>query len=119
SSRAAHRSSCAANVCSTLGGAADSRAVTVAQAPHLPPVATLLRPGRKPWGCAAVLLPHTAEGDVDWLSFATVLERTVASGLTPAVNMDTGFVQLLDDATRRRVLATVADLVGDVCAQGR
>ena len=33
-----------------------------------------------------------------------MLDRTVDAGLTPAVNMDTGFVQLLDPATRAEVL---------------
>jgi dihydrodipicolinate synthase/N-acetylneuraminate lyase len=71
-----------------------------------PPV----RPGRSPWGCAAVLLPHRSDGAVDWASYRRLLERTVAAGLTPAVNMDTGFVQLLDDATRRAVLAVAAEV---------
>jgi len=70
-----------------------------------------LRPRRRPWGCAAVLLPHTDDGAVDWPSFRNLLERTVESGLTPAVNMDTGFVQLLDDVTRRTVLATAAEVL--------
>lgn len=73
----------------------------------------LLRPGRRPWGCAAVLLPHLDEATIDWESFRVLLERTLAAGLTPAVNMDTGFVQLLDAATRARVLATTADVVAD------
>lgn len=77
-----------------------------------PVVATpRLRPGRRPWGSAAVLLPHHPDGTVDWDSFTVLLTRTVAAGLTPAVNMDTGFVQLLDDDTRRRVLAVTASLV--------
>jgi dihydrodipicolinate synthase/N-acetylneuraminate lyase len=53
---------------------------------------------------AAVLLPFTADGDVDWHGFDTLLADTVAAGLVPAVNMDTGYVQLLDPATRARVL---------------
>lgn len=75
--------------------------------------AALVRPGRRPWGCAAVLLPHLADGAVDWVSLRSLLGRTVAAGLTPAVNMDTGFVQLLDDATRSRVLAITAEVVAD------
>jgi dihydrodipicolinate synthase/N-acetylneuraminate lyase len=76
--------------------------------PELPPI----RGGRRPWGCAAVLLPHHADGSVDWASFRSLLERTVAAGLTPAVNMDTGFVQLLSAETRAAVLATTADVLG-------
>ncbi|MCB1015946.1 MAG: dihydrodipicolinate synthase family protein [Acidimicrobiales bacterium] len=74
--------------------------------PHpLPPV----RAGRAPWGCAAVLLPHHADGSVDRASLRSLLARTVGAGLTPAVNMDTGFVQLLDPRTRAEVLATAAE----------
>ncbi len=70
-----------------------------------------LRRGRAPWGCAAVLLPHLADGTVDWPSFRSLLERTVDAGLTPAVNMDTGFVQLLSPETRGAVLATTAEVL--------
>lgn len=59
-----------------------------------------------------MLLPHLADGTVDWPSFRSLLDRTVAAGLTPAVNMDTGFVQLLDETTRRRVLEVAADATG-------
>ena len=59
-----------------------------------------LRPKRTIKGHAAMFLPHTAFGEVDWSSFERLLARTVESGLVPAVNMDTGFVQLLDDTTR-------------------
>ncbi len=71
-----------------------------------------LRPRRRIAGHAAVLLPHTRAGAVDWTSFEGLLARTAAAGLTPAVNMDTGFVQLLDPATRARVLAVTARIVG-------
>ena len=59
-------------------------------------------------GMSAVLLPFTGDGDVDWGAFTSLVERTVAAGLVPAVNMDTGYVQLLDDATRGRVLDVAA-----------
>ena len=59
-----------------------------------------LRPGRTILGMSAVLLPFTDSGEVDWLAFESLLDRTVAVGITPAVNMDTGYVQLLDEATR-------------------
>jgi dihydrodipicolinate synthase/N-acetylneuraminate lyase len=67
-----------------------------------------LRPGRTIVGMSAVLLPFTSDGDVDWPGFESLLARTVAVGITPAVNMDTGYVQLLDDATRARVLEVAA-----------
>jgi len=66
--------------------------------------APALRPGRTVLGISAVLLPFTSDGDVDWAGFASLLERTVAVGITPAVNMDTGYVHLLDGATRCEVL---------------
>lgn len=72
-----------------------------------------LRPGRKITGHAAMLLPHTAEGAVDWVSFERLLARSVESGLVPAVNMDTGFVQLLDESTRRQVLDVTSKIAGD------
>ncbi len=73
---------------------------------------SLLRPGREITGLSAVLLPFDAAGSVDWHGFTGLLERTVAAGLTPAVNMDTGYVALLDDATATRVLDIAADVVG-------
>ena len=56
------------------------------------------RPGRAIVGMSAVLLPHTAVGAIDWPAVAAHVERTVDAGLTPAVNMDTGYVQLLSEA---------------------
>jgi hypothetical protein len=38
-----------------------------------------------------------------------LLVRTVEAGLVPAVNMDTGYAQLIDEATRRRVLESARD----------
>ena len=55
-------------------------------------------------GMAAVLLPFTADGDVDWDGFGTQLARVVEAGLKPAVNMDTGYVALIDPKTRAQVL---------------
>ena len=66
--------------------------------------APALRPGREILGISAVLLPFTAEGTVDWTGFESLLQHTVEAGLVPAVNMDTGYVQLLDADTRTRVL---------------
>jgi dihydrodipicolinate synthase/N-acetylneuraminate lyase len=63
-------------------------------------------------GMSAVLLPFTADRAVDWLGFESLLARTVEAGLVPAVNMDTGYVQLLDADTRARVLQTAARSCG-------
>lgn len=91
---------------------------------------SLQRPARKPVGMSAILLPFEDGGGVDWIGFRAHVIRTAAAGLTPAVNMDTGYGNLLDEATRRRVLAEtratlgnaafvagafVADRPGDAC----
>ncbi|MFM8893353.1 MAG: dihydrodipicolinate synthase family protein [Planctomycetia bacterium] len=74
--------------------------------------ATLLRPRRTIRGMSAVLLPFTSDGRVDWDAFAAHAARTAAAGIVPAVNMDTGYVQLIDDATRRQALAIARDAIG-------
>src|SRR5882672_10306919 len=73
----------------------------------------LLRPRRKPVGMSAILLPFDETVAVDWPGFRAHAERTAAAGLTPAVNMDTGYVSLLDEATRRRVLAETRATLGN------
>jgi dihydrodipicolinate synthase/N-acetylneuraminate lyase len=64
----------------------------------------MLRPRRRITGISAVLLPFTGGGDIDWPAFEAHVRRTADAGLTPAVNMDTGYVNLLDDDTRLEVL---------------
>jgi phosphoglycerate dehydrogenase-like enzyme len=76
-----------------------------------PPTPALV-PGRRIVGYSAVLLPHTDGGEVDWVGFESLLGRTLDAGLIPAVNMDTGYVQLLTEPDRARVLATAASLAG-------
>lgn len=61
-------------------------------------------------GISAVLLPFDEAGGIDWAGFRTLVDRTWAAGLTPAVNMDTGYVNLLSAAERARVLAETAAL---------
>ena len=70
---------------------------------HLTPIPPL-RLNRRITGMSAVLLPFAAPGEIDWSSFEQHVARTCDAGLTPAVNMDTGYVNLLDDATRVEVL---------------
>lgn len=81
-------------------------------APTVPPPHTLVQPRRRIDGRAAVLLPHTSAGEVDWGGFERLVEETTAAGLQPAVNMDTGFVNLLDPATRTEVLGRTQALLG-------
>jgi dihydrodipicolinate synthase/N-acetylneuraminate lyase len=87
----------------------------------------VVRPRRRITGMSAVLLPFTADGRIDWDAAEAHVVRTVTAGLVPAVNMDTGYVQLLDPADAERVLdmatavtagqfvagAYVADRAGD------
>jgi dihydrodipicolinate synthase/N-acetylneuraminate lyase len=80
------------------------------------PAAERLRPRRHITGMSAVLLPFTSDGGVDWDGFGSLLARTRAAGLVPAVNMDTGFGGLLDERTRRRVIAVAADGGGEFVA---
>jgi len=63
-------------------------------------------------GMSAVLLPLRDGGDIDWDAFDAHVSRTAAAGLTPAVNMDTGYAHLLDAATKRRVLERTAAIAG-------
>jgi dihydrodipicolinate synthase/N-acetylneuraminate lyase len=72
----------------------------------------LVRPRRVIRGMSAILLPMRAAGGVDWDAFAAHVARTAAAGIAPAVNMDTGYVQLIDDATRREALRVARDVVG-------
>ena len=71
-----------------------------------------IQPRRAITGMSAILLPHRDGHTVDWDSFDAHVERTLAAGLTPAVNMDTGYIQLLDEPTRLEVLARTAGIAG-------
>jgi dihydrodipicolinate synthase/N-acetylneuraminate lyase len=71
--------------------------------PQIDPIA-LLRPRRRITGISAILLPFTSSGEIDWPAFSAHVRRTAEAGLTPAVNMDTGYGHLLDDSTRLEVL---------------
>lgn len=63
-----------------------------------------VRPGRTITGMSAVLVPFTVHGEIDWAAFEAHVGRTVDAGLWPAVNMDTGYVQLLHEAEKAEVL---------------
>jgi dihydrodipicolinate synthase/N-acetylneuraminate lyase len=72
----------------------------------------MLRPRRKLTGISAVLLPFTESGVVDWDALEAHVARTARFGLIPAVNMDTGYVHLIDDATYRGVLERTRAVLG-------
>jgi hypothetical protein len=73
---------------------------------------SLIRLRRSIRGMSAILLPFRSDLSVDWDAFAAHVARTHAAGIAPAVNMDTGYVQLIDDATRRQALALARETVG-------
>lgn len=65
---------------------------------------TLLSPRRRINGISAILLPFESNGGVDWKGFRGHVIRTAEAGLVPAVNMDTGYGNLLSVDERIRVL---------------
>lgn len=78
-----------------------------------------LRPRRRITGMSAILLPllTPSPGEsvrIDWDSFRDHVNRTANAGLIPAVNMDTGYINLLTREQRLEVLRQTAD-----CLAGR
>jgi dihydrodipicolinate synthase/N-acetylneuraminate lyase len=71
-----------------------------------------LRPGREIEGISAILLPFTDAGEIDWPGFEAHVARTAAVGLVPAVNMDTGFGNLLSPDQKRKALDRTKSLLG-------
>ncbi len=67
---------------------------------------------RRPHGIAAVLLPYRDPGTVDWEGFAGLVAATHAAGLDVAVNMDTGFGDLLRPDERAAVLEATRSTLG-------
>ena len=59
---------------------------------------------RKIEGISAILLPFHSDGTPDFDGFLAHVDRTYAAGLTPAVNMDTGYANLLFPAERTKIL---------------
>jgi dihydrodipicolinate synthase/N-acetylneuraminate lyase len=79
----------------------------------------MLRPRRKIVGMSAVLLPFGENGEICWDAFRRHVAFVRSSGLTPAVNMDTGYVNLLDDEVRGSVLGhTFLEQCGDPYVAG-
>lgn len=68
-------------------------------------------PKRKITGISAILLPFKQDYSVDWASFDAHVARTDKAGLMPAVNMDTGYANLIDEDTRRAVLERTRDVM--------
>jgi dihydrodipicolinate synthase/N-acetylneuraminate lyase len=74
----------------------------------VPPV----RPRRTIDGIAALLLPFDGSDRPDLDGLATLVRATADAGLTPAVNMDTGFGPELSPAQRSDVLRLTCDVLG-------
>src|SRR5205085_1623975 len=72
----------------------------------------LVKPGRRPVGIAAALLPFDNIGQIDEEAFARHLQATQAAGLANAVNMDTGYVNLLTQEENQRVLRLTSEALG-------
>lgn len=95
-------------------GVAHSGAVSAdSDRPTEADVIARMRPGRTITGMSAVLLPFTQDGSIDWAATEAHLVRTLEAGLVPAINMDTGYVQLLDDTQKSDVLDLAAAVAGD------
>ena len=73
---------------------------------------SLLKPRRPIIGMSAILLPFHEDGQIDWPGFTAHVQRTSDAGLIPAINMDTGFGNLLDEATKYRTLSVARELLG-------
>ncbi|WP_166824348.1 dihydrodipicolinate synthase family protein [Thalassoroseus pseudoceratinae] len=71
----------------------------------------MIKPRRKVTGISAILLPFLDSGEVDWESLEAHIERTANAGLTPAVNMDTGYTHLIDEQTKLEVLKRTREVL--------
>jgi dihydrodipicolinate synthase/N-acetylneuraminate lyase len=71
-----------------------------------------LRPRRRVEGIAAALLPYEPDGRVAVEAFRRSLKATHAAGLTNAVNMDTGYVNLLAEGEKLDVLRWTREALG-------
>lgn len=75
--------------------------------PGVPPIRTR----RAITGMSAILLPLASTSEIDWSGFRDHVARTADAGLIPAVNMDTGYANLISELERERVLAETADVM--------
>jgi len=70
----------------------------------------LRRPGRTIEGISAVLLPYGRDARIDEAAFRRHLRRTLNAGLRAAVNMDTGYIDLLSTEEKSQVLAWTSEI---------
>jgi dihydrodipicolinate synthase/N-acetylneuraminate lyase len=71
-----------------------------------------IRAHRKIHGIAAALLPYEADGRIAVAAFQQHLLATHRAGLGNAVNMDTGYVNLLSDSEKLSVLQWTREALG-------
>lgn len=71
-----------------------------------------VRPRRAIQGISALLLPFHADRTPDYASFTRHVERTARAGLIPAVNMDTGYVNLISEDVRSGILDRTQQVLG-------
>jgi dihydrodipicolinate synthase/N-acetylneuraminate lyase len=71
-----------------------------------------IRAHRKVHGIAAALLPFDSDGHIAVAAFQQHLLATHRAGLRNAVNMDTGYVNLLSDAEKLSVLQWTREALG-------
>ena len=67
-------------------------------------------------GISAVLLPFDEDGRIDEAGLVANIRRTVEAGLAPAVNMDTGYTNLINAKDRRRVLELTSEITPNFVA---
>src|SRR4051812_25727103 len=67
---------------------------------------------RKVQGIAAALLPYDSNGEIAVEAFQRHLAATQKAGLMNAVNMDTGYVNLLTQEQKHSVLGWTRDALG-------
>lgn len=72
----------------------------------------LIRPGRRPQGIAAALIPFEASGEIAVEAFQKHLQATHRAGLMNAVNMDTGYANYLSDEEKKEVLRWTREALG-------
>jgi len=70
------------------------------------------QPGRKVQGIAAALLPFEADGRIAVEAFQNHLRATHSAGLMNAVNMDTGYVNYLNETEKVDVLRWTREALG-------
>lgn len=70
----------------------------------------MIVPRRRITGMSAILLPFLVDGQIDWTSFEQHTAATLDAGLTPAINMDTGYANLITGDVRHEALRRAASV---------